>query len=282
MALGAAAVGGLYAMDRVANEVVRPRPRAPEVTPEELGLQHEDVLIPSGGHTLHGWLLPPEVAEADAAAPSPLVLLAHGWGSDGARLLHLAEPLVRSGHPVLVFNVRGHGRNDEVAWATVRDFRDDIVAAARWAAERFPDLRRVLVGHSLGGAAGVLAVDAGAPVHGLVLIAAPANVLEVTADYMREKGLPGSFLVLALRPFWWWRLRSTFRHLVPERKIGGLRVPVLILQAGNDHRVQHHHAERLARPAGHPVRVIPDVGHNDVLAAAETVVRVREFLGEVG
>jgi hypothetical protein len=48
LALGAAAVGGLYALDRIANRVVRPVPRRPEITAPELGLPHEDLRIPSG------------------------------------------------------------------------------------------------------------------------------------------------------------------------------------------------------------------------------------------
>lgn len=273
MAVGAAAVGGLYALDRVANEVVHPKPRMPEVTPTDLGLHCEDVEIPSHGHILTGSLLTP-----DGPARGPLLLLAHGWGASEANLLQLAEPLVQGGRSVLLFNVRGHGRNEPVAWATVRDFRDDVLAVIRWAAQRFPDRPRVLIGHSLGGSAGVLAVDAGAPVAGLVTIASPANVLEVTADYLTDKGFPGSFMVVALRPFWWWRLRGTFRNLVPERKIGRLRTPLLILQPENDRRVSRDHADRLARSAGLPVHVVEGVGHNEILAAPETLARIEEFL----
>lgn len=275
-AVGVAALGGLYALDRVAHEVVRPRPRRPDISAHELGLGFEDLEIRSGAHTLRGWLLSPRGGPA-----GPVVLLAHGWGASYGTLLRLAEPLVSSGHQVVLFDVRGHGRNAEVEFATVRDFRDDVLAVARWAQERFPDRRRVLVGHSLGGAAGVLAADAGAPLDALVLIASPADVLEVTASYLVDRGLPGDFMVFALRPFWWWRLGSTFRELVPERKIGRLRLPILILQPADDRRVSRDHAERLARAAGRPVHIIEGTGHTDVLGAAETLVRVREFLREV-
>ncbi len=273
LAVGAATVGGLYALDRIANQVVRPMPREPEVTAPELGLPHEDLRIPSGRETLHGWLLSPPGPAAET-----LVLLAHGWGANYGNLLKLGEPLVRAGHPVLLFDVRGHGRNREVPYATVRDFRDDVLAVTRWAAARFPDRRRVLVGHSLGGAAGVLAVAAGAPVEGLVLVASPADVLAATAAYLNDKGFPGDFMVVALRPFWWWRLRGTFRHLVPERKIGALRVPILILQPEEDHRVDRDQATRLARRAGRPLHVIPGSGHNSILGASAAHRLVLEFL----
>jgi len=273
--VGAAAVGGLYALDRIANRVVRPVPREPDVTVPELGLPNEDLRIPSGHQLLHGWLLSPP-----ARVSETLVLLAHGWGANYGNLLKLGEPLARAGHAVVLFDVRGHGRNDPVPHATVRDFRDDVLAVARWAAERFPERRRVLVGHSLGGAAGVLAVAAGAPVVGLVLVASPADVLDATAAYLNDKGFPGDVMVVALRPFWWLRLRGSFRRLTPERRIAELTLPILILQPEDDHRVDRDQAERLARRAGRPLHVIRGTGHNDILGSPETHRLVLEFLAE--
>ena len=263
VAVGAATLGGLYALDRIAGQVVRPVPRRPEVTAPELGLPHEELRIPSGDLLLHGWLLTPTDDARDT-----LVLLAHGWGANYGNLLQLAEPLVREGYPVLLFDVRGHGRNSRVPYATVREFRDDILAVTRWAADRFPVHRRVLVGHSMGGAAGVLAAAVGAPVHALALLAAPADVLDVTSAYLKDKGLPGGFMVIALRPFWWWRLRSSFRDLVPERKIRGLELPILILQPEDDHRVALGHARRLAAASGRPYHVVEGAGHNSILGSA--------------
>jgi alpha-beta hydrolase superfamily lysophospholipase len=276
VAAGAAAAGGLYALDRVANQVVRPVPRPPAVSVPELGYGHEDVLIPAGDHALRGWLVYP-----DEPGRRPLVLLVHGWGANYGTLLGMAESLVEAGHAVLLFDVQGHGRNGPAAYVTVRHFRDDVAAAARYAALRFPDRERVLVGHSLGGAAAVLAAEHGAPVDGLVVVAAPADVLEVIASYLRDKGFPGGFMVVALRPFWWVRIGGTFRHLVPERKIGAVRLPVLILQPEHDQRVPREHAVRLARAAGASFHLIAGAGHTDVLDAPETRARVLAFLQEV-
>ena len=105
----------------------------------------------------------------------------------------------------------------------------------------------------------------GAPVDGLVAIATPASVLEVTADYLRERGFPGGFMVVALRPFWWRRVGGTFRHLVPERKIGRVTQPVLVLHPEGDRRVGKRHAQRLAAAAGVEPQVISGAGHSDVL-----------------
>lgn len=273
---GAVVVGGLYVLDRLAHAVVHPRPGVVGMTVPESGIAHEDLLIPAGRHELKGWLLNPT-----APAHRPLVLLAHGWGASYGPLLLLAEPLAAAGYPVLLFDVQGHGRNAPVPYVTVRHFRDDVMAVARYARERFPERKRVVVGHSLGGAAAVLAAERGAPVDGVVTVAAPADVLEVTADYLRSRGFPGGFMVFAMRPFWWPRVGGTFRHLVPERKIGSLEQPVLVLHPEKDRRVSRGHAERLGAAAGVTPCIIPDAGHTDVLSHPETLVRVTTFLDQV-
>lgn len=270
---GVAAAGGLMALDRLANTVVRPVPQDPDVDMASLGVRHEDLTIPSGDHVLRGWLLHPASGEG-----RPLVLLAHGWGASYGTLLQLAVPLASAGYPVLLFDVRGHGRNAPVPYVTVRHFRDDVLAVSRFAAERFPHQRRVLVGHSLGGAASVLAADMGAPVDGVVTVAAPADVLEVTAEYMRSKGLPGGLLVVVLRPFWWVRVGGTFRALVPEKKVGRLAVPLLLLHPENDHRVPREHALRLARSAGKELHVVSGAGHTDILGHPDTHAQLVAFL----
>jgi len=158
---GALATGGLWALDRIANAVVRPVPREPDVTVPDLGIPHEDVTFSAGDHDLRGWLLAP----ADPG-DRPVVMMAHGWGANYGTLLELAEPLVAAGYPVFLFDVRGHGRNEPVPYVTVRHFRDDVMAAVAYAEHRFTGRALVVVGHSLGGAAAVLAAAEGAPMSG--------------------------------------------------------------------------------------------------------------------
>jgi len=274
--IGVLAAGGLVALDRIANRVVKPFPTVPDVTVPDLGLPHEDLQIPSGDHRLHGWLLHP-----GRTPRRPLILLTHGWGANYGSLLQLAEPLVAAGYEVLLFDIRGHGRNAEVAFATVRHFRDDVMAVARYAAERFPGRPAILLAHSLGGAAGVLAAAEGAPLAGIGLLASPADVMEVTALYMTDHGLPGKLMVALLRPFWWLRIRGTFRPLTPGRRIRELKIPVLVVHPENDRRVPMAHAQRLADGAQTTLHVVENAGHTEFLGREETRGLVMRFLEEV-
>lgn len=263
----------LVALDRLSNLVVRPRPRAPDRTIDELEeVAYRDFRIPSGDHDLAAWELRPP-----AGARRPVFLIAHGWGASYGTILRLGEPLAKAGFPVVLFDVRGHGRNDELPYVTVRHFRDDVSSAVQWMRGRFPDRPLILVGHSLGGAGSVLAVADGARPDGLVLIATPADVMRVTAEYMTDHGLPGRLLVTALRPFFWRKVGGTFRDLTPSRRIAEIDVPLLMLQPEHDGRVVRAHADALAEAAGQAYQLIGGAEHTDVLEHPETIRRVTDF-----
>ena len=313
-ALGAAGLGGVYALDRMANTVVRPPPRPADRSVRDLRSSYEELRIPSGDHQLGAWLLPaereddgrpaphegaaapgeggagareagagaseagPAADEARATAGRPLVLLAHGWGASHSIVLRLAEPLVRRGYDVLLFDVRGHGGNAPLPYVTVRCFRDDLVAVIEHARRRFPGRRIVVAGHSFGGAAAVLAAADGAAIDGLVLIATPSDVVRITAEYLTSRGMPGALVVAALRPFWWRRVGGTFLRLTPSRRIRELDLPLLIIQPELDMRVARTHAERLAAAAGVDYHLVPGSEHTDVLEAPMTLRLIDEFL----
>jgi alpha-beta hydrolase superfamily lysophospholipase len=271
--------GGVLALavillDRLALSLIRPARRPYHRVPREAH-RVEEASIPAP-YLLRGWLLHPVRDEG-----RPLVILCHGWGGNGGTLLPLADALVLRGHPTLLFDVRGHGRSEGAPYVTIRHFRDDVTTAFAWMAERFPDRKIAFVGHSMGGAAAVLAAAEGTPVHGLALVAAPADVLQVTAVFLAERGLPGRLVVRLCRPFWTLRIREWPRRLVPERRIRELRVPVIVIQPGEDRRVSPDQARRLARAAGTDVHIVGGASHTNVLEDPETHRLVSALLDRV-
>jgi len=261
------AAGSLYALDRLANRIVRPVPRPPARNVADIGLEHESFLVESGPHRLAAWLL----RGGKDAQGGPLFILAHGWGASHETVLRLGAPLAQAGQDVLFFDMRGHGRNAPVDYVTVRQLRDDVSAVVAYAAERFPERPLVLVGHSFGGAASVLAAAEGSRVAAVALVAAPADIVEITSEYLTSHGLPGGVLSIVLRPFWWWRLGGSFVPHSPERRLAELDVPVAVIHPENDQRVHRAHAERLATSAGVELQIVADHEHTDVLEAPETL-----------
>ena len=272
-----ALVAGLLAAPGVllyglAVATVRP-PRTPaERHPDEVQAPRTDVAFTVDGLTLRGWhFTPPRGAER------PLLVLVHGWSAASDRLFGLAAVLVDAGHPVLAFDLRDHGRSDPYPRATLRHWRDDVRGALAFGAT-LTSGPIGLVGHSMGAAACTVAVADGAPVAGLVLLAPPADVLEVTAAYLRERRLPGALLTVLLRPFWRWWAGVPYARLRPIDRIRDVQVPVLILQGDADLRVPPDHLDRFRESSAADTERVPGAGHMDLLERRETHAAIGAFL----
>lgn len=277
----AAAAGGALLVDRVAVLTMRPPRRTPDRAAIDLGypVQPVEVEVDGGRLTLRGELVEPPGEHAGA----PLVVLIHGWTGDSSTMLRLAEPLLAAGLSCFVFDVRSHGRSDRAPAVTVRHFRDDLLAMLDRLSELRPGRPIVVVGHSLGGSAAILAAVNGARLAGLVLVASPADLFAATEGFFSDRGLPGRALVRLLHPSWRLRAGESFRYLDPEaraRDIAG-RLPVTIIQGDLDTRVPPSDAERLSRAVGVPVVTAAGAAHRDVLAHPDTHREILRFVRAV-
>jgi pimeloyl-ACP methyl ester carboxylesterase len=270
---GFVAGGGAYLLDRLALRMIQPPPKRIRRGPESLGYQCREFTVDSSGVSLSAWLLDPSEDQG-----KPAVMIAHGWGSSHVRMTRLAKPLLDSGHPVFLFDVRHHGRSHDAPFVTARHFRDDILATSLACKEMVGDRPLALIGHSMGGSTGILAVAEGAPVQGLVCMAAPADLWQVWARHFELRKLPGRFIVLVLRPFWSRRVGVPYRRLEPLKKVRELDLPLLILHGSEDISVPEEQAHLLAEASGAPAKIFPGLGHSDLLERAEVHQEVMRFL----
>lgn len=153
----------------------------------------------------------------------------------------------RMGFNVLAIDYRGFGRSSDRLPSEASVY-EDAEAAWRWLAARAPDARRrVIFGHSLGGAVAVelalRAPDAGA----LVLESTFTSIREMAET--RAAFLPVEGLI-------------TQRFEV-EEKLPRVRMPVFIVHGENDGIVPARMAERLYAVAPAPKRLflVPGAGH---------------------
>jgi len=211
----------------------------------------------------------------DAARPT--VVFLHGAGLDHSWFALQSRYFGYHGRNVLALDLPGHARSDGPPLGSVEAMADWVVRALDAAGLA----KAALVGHSMGGAAGVIAAADGAPIDGLVLVAAPSDVLRVTAEFLTDQGRPGHLLVALLLPFFWRRVGGSFRPLTPSRRIRELDIPLLMIQPELDQRVYRGHAERLSAAAGQPYHVIEGYEHTDVLGAPETLALIEDFLEQV-
>jgi alpha-beta hydrolase superfamily lysophospholipase len=273
---GVVLVAMALVLDRLALVLIRPRKRTHARNVRTLPFEVREHSFQSLGQELKGWFVVPA---ADCGGPA--VVLVHGWGSSHGRMTHLAQPLLEAGHPVFLFDIRYHGDSPDAPYVTARHFRDDTLAATREVRANFPHRPLVLMGHSMGGSAAILAVVEGAPVDGLVTIAAPADLWGVWAHFFDQKGLPGTWIVRVFNPFWRYRAGVPFRTLRPDRRASEVKVPFLILHGDRDTSVDVSHARILARSAGVTPVVLEREGHNDLLAKPALHERVSGFLDAI-
>jgi pimeloyl-ACP methyl ester carboxylesterase len=193
-------------------------------------------------------------------------------------MTRLAQPLLQLGYPTVIFDVRHHGLSRGAPYVTARHFRDDILASVEIAQREFPGRAVVLVGHSMGGSTGVLSCAEGAPVQGLVSIGAPADLWEVWAYHLNEKGLPGRWVIRALKPFWRFRAGVPWSALDPAGRIAELEIPLLILHGEKDESVPARHAHLFGQASGVEPRILEGWGHTDLLESQELHEILVDFL----
>lgn len=196
----------------------------------------------------------------------PTVMLMHGWEGRPTQFASLIDALVTAGYTAVALEGPAHGRSPGDEANVVLFARAMLEAAAE-----LPPLRAV-IGHSMGGASAMLAVQLGLRSETLVSIAAPARILGVLRGFARYMGLPP-------------RARSAFIRQV-EKDVGmraasldvaqyQLDMPGLIVHAEDDRFVPVQESE-LIHQAWFDSRLLRlnEGGHQRVLADPRVVEAV--------
>lgn len=264
-------IGVGIALDRAALRFLRPPRRHSTRSPIDMGLDGEEVVI-DGDVELRMWLMEPDEGR------DSVVLLVHGWGANSDRPLGLAPTLVEAGHAVAAVDVRGHGRSPDGDFVTLRHFRDDVARTARALRERYPAASLTVVGHSMGGAAGLLVAADGGPIDRLVTVAAPYDVYDATRRHLERKKLPAAPLISAFRFLWRRRVGVPYDSVHPGLRARDVQVPTLVVQPERDRQVPVEQGTLLARQLGLEPEIVEGAGHSDVLDRPEVHDRIRRFL----
>ncbi|PKM46569.1 MAG: dipeptidyl aminopeptidase [Gammaproteobacteria bacterium HGW-Gammaproteobacteria-1] len=247
-------------------------------TPAVLGLVYREVRIATAnGLRLHGWFVP-----GTGAPPVPAVVLLHGWGGSAETLLPLAPSLSQAGFAVLLFDARCHGRSDEDSFASMPRFAEDLEHALDWLRQQAEvDPRRIaVVGHSVGGAAALLAASRRADVAAVVSIAAFSHPRDMMRRLLASQHIP-------YWPLGWYILRYVqhvighrFDAIAPLTTIRQIRCPTLLVHGADDRTVpvaEAHtiYAARGAAPV--QLKIIPG-SHDDYGDVAREAPLLAAFL----
>jgi fermentation-respiration switch protein FrsA (DUF1100 family) len=233
-------------------------PDARRHVPAQVGFPQakEIALETSDGEKLIAWHVPPR-------AGKPVVL--YFQGNAGASDLRVGRFrwLIEDGTGLIAPSYRGYGSSS--GRPTEQGLIRDAEAAYQFASERYAPSRLVLFGESLGTAVAI-ALAAEREIGGLILDAPFSSAADVGA---------AAYPFVPVR----WLIKDPFRS---DRRIGRVKVPILVLHGARDRVVPLRFGERLYTLAPEPKRMVrfAQGGHVD-LDDHGAVEAVRRFLADI-
>ncbi len=198
------------------------------------GFTERWIKVGTNGHQLHAWWLPNENANA------PAVLYLHGARWNLTASASRIERWRKLGFSVLALDYRGFGKSTDIA-PSEESATEDAEAGWKELAQLAPDRKRIIVGHSLGGAIAAELAVRHPEAAGLVLEATFTSV----TDMVHES--PWGFLPVTLI------LTQKFDAL---SAIADVKVPVMIAHGTSDRVVPFQMGERLFAAAHEPKRFV--------------------------
>ncbi len=197
--------------------------------------------------------------ELPAGPPRAYALFAHCFtcSKDIKAAREIAKALRARGFAVLRFDFTGLGGSEgDFANTNFSSNVEDLIAAADYLRREF-EAPSVVIGHSLGGAAAIVAATRIAEVKGVATIGAPADAdhvveqLRDSENEIREKG--EAVVQLANRPF---TIKAQFLDDLNNQTVtdcaASLKKPLLILHAPRDETVGVENATKIFVAAKHP------------------------------
>jgi len=202
----------------------------------------------------------------------PTVVLVHGWGSRAGRFSGLARALAKGGFRVVAYDGPAHGSSTG-RLASLPEFGRALGAVGRTVGPVHG-----LVGHSLGGAAAMLALRDGLEAERVVLLATPADVVRYSTAFANHLRLSNSTRI-ALRRNLETRLKARWDELDLPAIARSLRAPVLLLHDRDDEDVPFSQGEEIARAwPGARLALTSGLGHRAIVRDPAVVRRTVAFL----
>jgi len=196
-------------------------------TPESISLPFSSQYLPGPkSKRLFSWLIPGKDKQCT-------VILVHGWGGNAQMMLPLALPFHEAGMNVLLYDSRNHGKSDGDTFSSLPRFAEDLGSVIAWITQRDPSQKIVVLGHSIGAAAAMLAASHRTDIDLVIGMSGFAHPNLVMRRHLDRPWLPQWFKPLIMN-YIQWVIGYKFDEIAPMNRIRYIRCPVLLVHGTED------------------------------------------------
>ena len=209
------------------------------------------------GYVLHAQFLP------NPDRSGKYILISHGYSDNRYGALKYAKMYLDFGFNVIVYDLRGHGLNEQTFCTYTARERKDLLAMIRDSRQRWPDMTFFgLHGESLGAATSVAVLEEKPPVDFVVADCGFSEIDSVLKGVMQSMHLPG-FLTDIMSAGAKVRFGYSYQDMRPIDSLKDNRIPILFIHGGSDPFVLPENSERMkeATPGYAELHLIPNVPH---------------------
>ncbi|MHA1911424.1 MAG: alpha/beta hydrolase [Candidatus Kariarchaeaceae archaeon] len=200
------------------------------VTPNERGMEYDDLWLQSGKEKIHGWLIKSIISERSGRYDIPTILFFHGNAGHLAHRLTLIEKLRETGAHILIVSYRGFGLSSGKTTEKTAYLDGEAVMDFVLKNEELKDSPIIIFGRSMGGGIAVeLAKRYKDRISGLVLEATFTSISDLVWRYYK---IPKSSLIM----------RTNFNNL---KKIQYISTPTLFIHGTKDEIIPFEMSEKL-------------------------------------
>ena len=204
---------------------------------------------------------------------APAVILAHGWGGYAAQMRAFVFPLLCAGYRVIAFDQPAHGVS-EGRLTGLPDFAE-VLSELAW---QHGDVR-AFIGHSLGGAAGALALATGrVRFEKVVLISPPTDLVGHSRRFARWHWMPEA-VRRAMQSAIEERYGVLWENVEVARLAPRLRADALVIHDRDDRHVPWTQGARVAQAwPGARLMSTDGLGHGRILADEAVAHAAADFI----
>ena len=203
---------------------------ANEVHPSHYDLKATDITIEGEkGKRIAAWWV-----TAEKPCDTTIVIV-HGWGANKSLMLPLALPFQKLGYNLLLIDVHNHGDSEARGVSNMPKFAEDAISSINWLKQHqtHASQKIILLGHSVGAAAVLLAAANGAKADLVIAIASFVHPRIMMQRALKKVAfIPG--LVPLLLNYVQWVIGHSFDEIAPITSVQKIQQPCLLVHGTAD------------------------------------------------